>query len=266
MDIDMMGIDIVTGERAPRYLPAPPTASLPAEGAEEARRNAALGRTTESPLQARSALELALASYAACREMTAVVVEILHAAEQASGEPEHAAAVADHIQAEAAALLSLSQRLARLADHLRDAAGELRPSPERRRVAVAAELQRFKEQHLVLLRGAEAMLAGGPPINPHHLVPADGCGLGQWLQTARAAGWDRLPAYAAIEQPHKVFHQSLAGLLFACQQRRGDAAARLRDELETNTASLSTSLDALCAVVLATSVRTNQRDAHHGDA
>lgn len=262
----MVGSGVAASARVPRFLPAPATANLPAEAGEGARRNAALGRTTEAPPQARSALELAQASYAACREMTAVVGEILHAAEQASGEPERAAAMADHIQAEAAALQSLNQRLARLADNLREAAGELRPSPERQRVAVAAELQRFKEQHLALLRGAEAMLAGGPPINPHHLVPADGCGLGQWLQAARAAGWDRLAAWSAIEQPHKVFHRSLAGLLFACQQRRGDAATRLRDELETNTAALSASLDALCAVVLDTGVRISPRDTINSDA
>jgi len=237
------------GVHPPALAVAEAVAEAVAGASAEARRNPAHGSTGAAG-DASEALALAREALRNSRDATGVVQEIMACASAMGAAPEAATETADHIQAESEALLALALRLTWLAQALHDAAEGLRPSPERRRAALAENLQRFKEQHLALLRRAEAMLAGGQPFSPHQLVSAENCALGQWWMAAKQAGWEGAPAFLALERPHQAFHRALAGLLFAHQQGRTELAQALLAELRSAAAVVVGSLDMLCAHIL----------------
>ena len=247
MNADLMTIETIGLERAPHVAPV----LLPVATADsaEARRSPAEGSTAEAAgLDA--VLELAQAALHANRQAMAALVGLIRSATEAGVGPEAAAALADHVQAEAEAVQALGARQARLVQALHAAAEALRPTPQRRRAALAENLQRFSAEHQALLLRAESMLAGGQALSPHHLVSADRCGLGHWCQVAGEAGWRQAVAFADLERPHRAFHRALAGVLFAHQQGCPETAALLLGELQAHTAAVGAALDALCARVL----------------
>jgi hypothetical protein len=250
MRIELMEPDVVTVEQRARLAPPRAVPTAPAAWAHE---EACPGHTHGGTGQAANpaeALALAQAALQASRQAAAISVGIMARAGEIGVEADKATQTADHLQAEAEALLALAQQLTRLAQGLHDAAEDLRPSPARRRAALAENLQRFKAEHLALLRRAEAMLSGGSLLSPQHLVSAAGCGLGQWQQAAAQAGWGHGPDIQALERPHKAFHRALAGLLFAFQQGQSEAVAALYAELQISTDTIAALLDALCVSVL----------------
>jgi hypothetical protein len=242
MHVKLMTSDTLAIELAPVHAAV-------ADGSAQPRRNTAHGSTAAAS-QPGETLALAQAALYSSRQASAVSVGIISATSEIGTEPEKAAAMAAHIQAEAEALLALSLHLTRLAQAMCAAADALRPSPERQRTLLAENLQRFKAHHLGLVARAEAMLAGGAPLSSHELVSAGQCGLGQWWQAAAQAGWGSAAAFLALERPHKAFHRAVAGLLFAHQQHRALAATAYLEELRTHAVGVAENLEALCAEVL----------------
>ncbi len=68
-------------------------------------------------------------------------------------------------------------------------------------------IERSKFDHLMWKRRIAAMLAGREEVNSRELTDHHSCSLGKWYDAVQDSGIRQLPAFRALEEPHRAVHE-----------------------------------------------------------
>ncbi len=179
---------------------------------------------------------------ASAAEVSEAIESIASVSEENTAAVEEVSAAAQEMSAQVEEVTASAQALKEMAQLLKEVVNQFRLSQTTCNQKCREEIATYRQAHLNWVNRVEAMLAGGPVVEPQSHTE---CPLGRWYYSRLSQPIGQVPGFTAIEAPHRRLHE-LLGLIYTAY-RQGDRATARRHltELKQKSREVIAALDRL---------------------